>query len=46
MRNGLVVVVPYAAGALTGHYRGAAGAYEGVKIERPRIHEFETALNL
>ncbi|HLE62164.1 MAG TPA: hypothetical protein VI750_03440, partial [Pyrinomonadaceae bacterium] len=44
MRNGLVVVIPYAAGDMTGHYRGAAGAKEGVKIERPRIHEFETAL--
>ena len=43
-RNGLVVVIPYAAGDMTGHYRGAAGAHEGVKIERPRIHEFETAL--
>jgi hypothetical protein len=44
MRNGLVVVIPYAAGDMAGYYRGVAGANEGVKIERPRIHEFEIAL--
>jgi hypothetical protein len=45
MRNGLIVVIPYATGDMAGDYRGAAAATnEGVKIERPRIHEFETAL--
>lgn len=44
MRNGLLVVLPYAAGDMAGHYRGAASANEGVKFERPRIHEFEKAL--
>ena len=44
MRNCLVVVIPYAAGDMADHYRGAASGTEGVKIERPRIHEFEIAL--
>ncbi|MFQ5757833.1 MAG: hypothetical protein ACE5H7_17295, partial [Acidiferrobacterales bacterium] len=43
-RNGLVVVIPYAAGDMAGYYRGAAARDQDITIERPRIHEFETAL--
>ncbi len=43
-RNGLVVVIPYAAGDMAGHFRGAAARDQDITIERPRIHEFETAL--
>lgn len=43
-RNGLLVVIPYAAGDMAGHYRGAAARDQDITIERPRIQEFETAL--
>lgn len=43
-RNGLVVVIPYATGDMAGHYRGAAARDQDITIERPRIHEFETAV--
>lgn len=45
-RQGLVVIIPYAAGAMGGYYRGVAGR-EGnaeLTIARPRITEFEKAL--
>jgi len=45
-RSSLAVIIPYAAGDMEGHYRGAAGRAGGadLKLERPRIHEFERAL--
>ena len=45
-RNGLLVIIPYAAGDMEGHYRGAAGrgGSADLTLERPRIYEFERAL--
>lgn len=45
-RNGLIVIIPYAAGDMEGYYRGAAGRDCGaaLTLERPRIYEFEKAL--
>lgn len=45
-RNGLIVIIPYAAGDMEGYYRGAAGRDCGANLtlERPRIYEFEKAL--
>lgn len=45
-RNGLVVLIPYAAGDMAGHYRGEAGrdCHADLTLERPRIYEFENAL--
>jgi hypothetical protein len=45
-RNSLLVVIPYAAGDMEGHYRGAAGrgGSADLTLERPRIYQFERAL--
>lgn len=45
-RNGLIVIIPYAAGDMQSYYRGAAGrdCDASLILERPRIHEFEKAL--
>lgn len=45
-RKGLVVIIPYAAGDMAGHYRGMAGRDSNAEltVERPRIYEFEKAL--
>lgn len=45
-RNGLIVIIPYAAGDMQGYYRGAAGrdCDADLILERPRIYEFEKAL--
>lgn len=45
-RNGLVVIIPFAAGDMAGYYRGMAGRANTAEltIERPRIYEFEKAL--
>ncbi|MFI5394128.1 MAG: hypothetical protein ACHQ9S_01220 [Candidatus Binatia bacterium] len=46
-RNGLCVIIPYAAGDMAGYYRGAAGRDSNADLilERPRTHEFEKALS-
>lgn len=46
-RSGLCVIIPYAAGDMTGYYRGAAGrdGNADLILERPRTHEFEKALS-
>lgn len=46
-RNGLVPIIPYAAGDMVGFYRGAAGrdGNADLTLERPRIQEFEKALS-
>jgi len=45
-RNGLVVIIPFAAGDMARYYRGMAGRANNAEltIERPRIYEFEKAL--
>jgi hypothetical protein len=45
-RSGLVVIIPYAAGDMEAHYRGAAGRDDqaNLALERARIYEFENAL--
>ena len=45
-RNGLVVIIPYAAGDMAGSYRGVAGRADSTSLvlERPRFYEFEKAL--
>jgi hypothetical protein len=44
-RNGLAVVIPYAAGDMSSSYGGAAGRdTTDLLLERPHIHEFEKAL--
>lgn len=46
LRDGLITVIPYAAGDMVGHFRGAAGraADAGLVLARPKISEFEKAL--
>lgn len=46
IRKGTVVVLPYAAGDMVGHFKGAAGREDEVEIilDRPDGHEFERAL--
>jgi hypothetical protein len=45
-RNGLVVVVPYAAGDMRAQFKGTAGqdASASLVLQRPRIYDFEKAL--
>jgi len=45
-RNGLLVIIPYAAGDMEGHYRGSAGrgGSADLTLERPLIYKFERAL--
>jgi len=46
IRTGLVVIIPYAAGDMSGHFRGVAGRERNAELtlERPRIESFEKAL--
>ena len=46
-RKGLLVIIPYAAGDMEGHYRGTAGrdSNANLALARPDIYEFEKALS-
>lgn len=46
LRNGLVVIIPHAAGDVDAHDAGDAPADQSscLRLERPRIHDFEKAL--